>query len=500
MKKQILLLIFTVVFGYNNFAAVISQQQAQLVALNFYKLNFSGVNSHQPVSATLKYVKTESDNSVDFYVFDIAPEKGFVIVAANDIIIPVLAYSNETNFNTDFHLKGLNSWVNKTATNIHRAVQQQITAGAEIVEQWRAYNQGYKPVDMKSTSVGPLCTTTWDQESGGNPPPYLYNLFCPYNSTDAQRALTGCVATSMAQIMKFWNYPAQGVGSFSYVDNTAHGYSNNYGTLSSNFAAHTYNWSAMPRILTGSQTLTQDSAVDLLMYDCGVSVGMDFGDDNEGGSGAEGLLSVELQYGDSICSQYAFVKYFSYDPDTIQGVSEADYSAADWTALIKHDLDMGRPVLYEGDDTSQGGHAWVCDGYDISDKLHMNWGWSGMDDGYFAINNLTTSGNFNPILHDDALIGILPKHAVATDVKALTDALSFGMFPNPASNRLTIQLDGINASAVINIDNILGQTIVSKSLNGQQSTIDISTLSNGIYMVQMIQGEKVAVRQLVVTK
>jgi hypothetical protein len=119
---------------------------------------------------------------------------------------------------------------------------------------------------------------------------------------------------------------------------------------------------------------------------------MDYGDDNQNGSGAEALIATELaNVGDSICVQYALVKYFSYDPDTIKGVVEADYTPTAWTALIEHEMDMGRPVLYEGNDATQGGHAWVCDGYDANNKLHMNWGWSGADNGYFAVNNLTTS-------------------------------------------------------------------------------------------------------------
>ncbi len=215
--------------------------------------------------------------------------------------------------------------------------------------------------------------------------------------------------------MKYWNYPAVGKGSFSYADTYNNGYSNNYGTLSTNFAAHTYRWSQMPSVLTGDEPATQDTAVDVLMYDCAVSVGMDFGDDNEDGSGANALLAEELAYGDSFCSQYALVKYFSYNADSINGVFEDSFTASAWTALIERELNAGRPVLYEGNDDAQdtSGHAWVCDGYDIDDNLHMNWGWSGFDNGYFAINNLTTSGDFNPVNQDDALIGILPKYPLA---------------------------------------------------------------------------------------
>jgi hypothetical protein len=304
----------------------------------------------------------------------------------------------------------------------------------------------------------------------------------------------------MAQIMKFWNYPAVGTGSFSYNDNMSNGYSANYGTLSSDFSTHTYQWSLMPSILVGSETAAQDSAVDLLMSDCGISVGMDYGDDHQGGSGAEGLLAFEVpQYGDSFCSQYAFVKYFSYDPDTIFGAVEANYTASAWTALIKHDLDMGRVSLYEGNDTAQGGHAWVCDGYDASDRLHMNWGWSGLDNGYFAINNLTTTGNYNPILEDAALIGILPKRTHASGISGIEASVSFDMYPNPACGEVVLRTSLIGGS-VWNLRDILGQIVATKNADAEQTHLDLSGVANGVYLVELRNGEKSIVKKLVVGK
>jgi PKD repeat protein len=428
MKKQFLLVFVLIISGYISFAGPVGQQKAQAIALNYFNLNYPDVAAHTPLTATLKYTQTEADNTVDFYVFDIYPAHGFVIVAADDIIIPILAYSNESYFNPNFKLSGLNNWVKKTAANIHLAIQAQVLAGPEIVNQWSAYAQGVKPVNTKSAgaTVGPLCATTWDQENDiSNPPPYIYNLLCPWYAPDQQRALTGCVATAQAQVMKYWNYPAKGAGSFYYVDDTANYFSNNYGPQSSNFAAHTYQWPLMPSVLTGDEPLAQDSAVDVLMYDCAVSVEMDFGDDNQDGSGANALISEEItNVGDSFCSQYALGTYFAYNWDTMSGIYEANYSAAAWTAVIEHEMNVGRPVMYEGNDTTQGGHCWVCDGYDADNNLHMNWGWSGFDNGFFAINNLTTSGNFNPILGDDALIGIMPKYPrapIAGFVASLTN-------------------------------------------------------------------------------
>ena len=480
----------------NVHAGTVSLSDAQHVALNFFKVT---TNANATLTATLKYTKTGANNTADFYVFDISPAMGFVIVAGDDNVIPILGYSTKGNFHTDFNRIGLNHWINKTSANIHLALQHNAMADARIQGQWTTYRQGQNPFVLRSSTVSPLCTTTWDQENTNNfPPPYIYNLFCPFNAVDTQRCLTGCVATSMAQIMKYWNYPATGMGSYTYIDDTLHGYSANYGTLSSNFAAHSYQWQLMPTMLTGSEPLAQDSAVDQLMYDCAVSVGMDFGDDNQGGSGAEALLVNELQFGDSICSQYAFVKYFSYNADTIQGILQSNYNDSTWTLVIEHDLNMGRPILYEGNDSTQGGHAWVCDGYDASNNLHMNWGWSGFDDGYFAVNNLTTSGNYNPILNDAALIGILPK-SVTAGVTSVGEEISFNMYPNPAASQVILITTEINGSTWA-VKNIMGQALISKNVESAQTRLDLSSLAAGVYFVELRAGEKTSVKKLVISK
>ena len=498
MKKHFLPFAL-MLFAVATYASTVSVSDAQNVALNFFKAN---TNSSVMLTATLKYTKTDANNTVDFYVFDMSPVTGFVIVAGDDNIIPILGYSTESSFHTNFTHVGLGNWVNNTATNISLAIQHNTTADTRIQSQWIACRQAQNISVLRSGGAGPLCTTTWDQENGNFLPHniiFLYNLFCPYNATDSQRALTGCVATAQAQIMKYWNYPATGTGSFTYVDDTAHGYSNNYGTLSSDFATHTYDWTSMPSILTNSTSGTQDTAVGLLMYDCAVSVGMDFGDDNQNGSGANGLLSEELVYGDSFCSQYALPKYFGYDPDTIQGVVRSDYTDSVWTLVIEHEINVGRPVLYEGNDASQGGHAWVCDGYDANNNLHMNWGWSGFSNGYFAVTNLTTPGNYNPVLQNDALIGIMPK-VIVNGVSTSNTRMAFKVFPNPAANDVILQTSGSTNSSTWEFKNIVGQTLIEGNIEGIQTHINTTGLAGGVYFVVLHDGDKTVVTKLVINR
>jgi len=206
----------------------------------------------------------------------------------------------------------------------------------------------------------------------------------------------------MAQIMKYWNYPAQGTGSFTYVDDNNHGYTLNIGTLSANFGATSYQWTQMPNYLTGN-----NAAIALLMSHCGISVAMNYTD---AGSGAI-VLQAEAGSLTAPCAQHSYITYFSYNPNTIQGVFQANYTGTQWINLIENEMNEGRVVQYQGYDPYAGGHTWVCDGYDVNNNLHMNWGWGGPYNGYYAATNLS-AGGYTFSGDDAALIGIEPLHPV----------------------------------------------------------------------------------------
>lgn len=410
MKKTFFAVWLLVFFAcHTAFSNTVNLSTAQTVATNFFKVNFSG-RQGSSYNATLVYTKTEADNTVDFYVFNITPGKGFVIVSGDDNSTPVIGYSKESNFNTNFAGTPLQAWVNKASRQIYGAVQQRVSADATITGQWAAYQAGNKPATMKSNGVGPLCTTYWDQSP-------FFNDKCPMNTNDNQRAVTGCVATAMAQIMKFWNYPTQGTGSHSYTAyNWTSGY--NYGTQSANFDTTTFFWNYMPDVIN-----SVNPAVATLMYACGVSVDMSYGDMNEDGSGAY-VLQSEAQWGGA-CAESAFQTYFGYDPSTINGVIEHNYTKTAWINLLKGDLDIGRPIQYEGYDTAAGGHTWVCDGYDVNDMFHMNWGWGGMNNGYYAVTNLNPAP-YNFTHSDAALMGIQPLPHITISAHANSDVLCNG--------------------------------------------------------------------------
>jgi len=408
MRKNLLLLAFTF-FGLQAMvnANTVSIQTAQTLALNFFKLNVSDAGH---VTATLSFTKTESDGVVDFYVFNMAPVKGFVIVSANDNALPVIAWSKETTFNPNATNNGLVDWISSTSAKLHYAVVNNIPASPQIANKWTSFLNGQNPNNTKSISVGPLCTTVWNQE------PY-YNALCPFNTTNNDHAVTGCVATAMAQIMKYWNYPKNGTGSNSYDDDPP-AYSNSYGTQSASFVGP-YNWAAMTNSVT-----TNTSPVDTLMYILGVSVDMDYGDDSQNGSGAF-VLQSEAGGATNPCAQYSFANYFYYNPNTLSGVRLSSYSTADWINLMENELNSGRVIQYEGNDPTYGGHTWVCDGYETNGMLHMNWGWGGASDGYYAVGDLS-AGGYTFSQNDAALIGIEPLLPFNLNITATSQSICSG--------------------------------------------------------------------------
>jgi hypothetical protein len=428
----------------------------------------------------LNFTKCESDGTVDFYVFNITPAPGFVIVSAADNVTPVLGYSTESNFNSNISQIGIGGWMTHTAAKVHQAVVQNIVPSAATVAMRTAYMNGTQTASLRSTVISPMLSTTWGQDP-------LYNQLCPYDSTNHGLCVTGCVATAMAQIMKFWSYPAQGTGSFSYVDSQSnHGYWYNIGRLSADFGTTTYQWSQMPPSLSD-----QNQDVAQLMYQCGVSVAMNY---SSRGS------SAYLQYGGNPCALNSFTAYFGYDATTIKYVDKSNYTDDNWQSMIVNELSQGRPVLYSGQDTGNiGGHAWVCDGYDANGNLHMNWGWGGMDNGYFLTSDLNPDG-MNWSWSEVAIIGIRPDGAVPSSVTTIAADVSYSLYPNPASSSITIKGNSSNTPIGYIIYDIVGNRILEGSFAESSTSINVSGFTPGIYLAKLQSEGKESTLRFVVEK
>jgi hypothetical protein len=465
MKKISYFSLAFVLAAGSAFAKPVTPITAKTVAENFYKKN----SQIALTTSTLAYTQLSSNGEALYYVYNINGNDGFVIVSAEDATKPILGYSTTNHFELPAAKSNVNFWLTKYATGISNAKAKGVTANPKTLNEWATYLNNNQQLNAKTQSgalsgtpvVAPLVKTTWNQS------PY-YNALCPGstgNGTNAAASVTGCVATTMAQIMRYWSYPAKGTGSSSYTQNPN---PNAYPAQSANYGATTYNWANMPLNVTSA-----NSDVATLMYQCGVSVHMNYA---PSGSGAQ-VLQSDAGVGGA-CAQRAYTTYFGYNPTTIMGYKKDNYDDADWLSIVEADLNIGRPVQYVGYDPAEGGHSWVCDGYDSNDYLHMNWGWAGSDDGYFQTDSLlTTNAGFNPSTNQEVLVGIVPMSTNAIDAGIASIASPSGAYcSNNFTPAITLENYGSSTltSCVINyqIDNGTVQTLNwSGSLVSMQSTV-----------------------------
>ena len=258
-----------------------------------------------------------------------------------------------------------------------------------MLDCYAAASPARTPVIVRRTvraPIAPLIQTKWDQYEP-------YNLFTPLYSDTTKNVPTGCVATAMAQMMKYWNWPqaaCQPIPGYRPPYNP----NDTVGPV----PATTFDWANMLPTYTGGESETQKNAVAKLMEYCGKATQMHY----------------DFSYGEtsSIGISYAFKTYFDYDPG-VQYVYREHYSYAQWVSLLYNELAEGRPVCYSSQ-SAGGGHAFVCDGYDTDDYFHFNWGWSGENDGYYKLSNLVPGsggaggGDYEFNEDQDVIIGIVP--------------------------------------------------------------------------------------------
>jgi hypothetical protein len=403
MNKKLFFSVLLSMFSIVLFAKPISENTAKKVGANFLSSKTSVSTSMAELS--MVYSMKNNTQTPYFYVFNIA-NKGFVIVSGDDEVLPILGYSDEGVFISDNIAPQVLKWLESYKNQIRYVIENNIKATEKIQQEWEELQKDSTVLKtqqstnstLSTQAVSPLVQVHWGQS------PYV-NAQCPPDvnagSANGYRAVAGCPATAMAQIMKYWGYPAQGAGFHSYNHPT-------YGTLSANFGATTYNWASMPNYVNSS-----NSEVAKLMYHCGVAVEMQYGPTSSGS-----YVIMDGYPAQQTC-EYAYKTYFGYNPTTLQGLKRSNYSDSNWINLLKNELNASRPIQYAGFGGGSG-HTFVCDGYDNNNLFHMNWGWAGSSDGYFNLNALNPgslgtgggSGGYNN--NQQAVIGIQPLNAPQT--------------------------------------------------------------------------------------
>lgn len=348
---MLLMLAFTVA---TMTAANVDSRAAQAKAIDF--LNSQPGTRFMASPSNLKLTYAEK-SSVDaranaFYVFNSEDGSAFVIIAGDDRAEEVLGYGN---YALDMNVipSNMRWWLNQYKRQIE-FLQENPTLKVTTPSQLNA--------GVLRLTVSPMLTCKWDQES-----PYWNQ--CP--SYGGYTCLTGCVATAMAQVMYYWKYPAQLPAIAGYTTSTRH-------ISVSALPGATADWANMTDTYSSSSSSAAKNAVATLMRYCGQSCKMDYDNANNGGSGA-------------YCEdQLEGMKLFGYNSGATC-IDRDNYSATQWNTIMQEDLAAGRPILYAGDDNWAGGHAFVVDGYNGS-KYHINWGWSGDGDNYFALDAFSVDG------------------------------------------------------------------------------------------------------------
>jgi hypothetical protein len=366
-KKRILFFLLLIGISVSTFAKKVEITDARLIAKNTYFEQYNRHNAilYQTIAITKEFVEKYNSHDV-YYVFNIN-DKGFVIISADDICYPVIGFSFESSYSPSNQADGFAYWMNERKKEIAYNIENNITPNDNTLAMWQHLNNkdfGRLPNNPTSVQdVLPLCTSLWDQG-------FPYNEDVPTDSTCSSfndHVTTGCVATAMSQIMYYWRWPNIGNGSHCY-------YTIKYGQLCAEFDTTHYDWNGM-----NDQPSSECLPLAILMSHAGISVNMDYNSDGQCSSGA---------YESDVPT--ALINYFRYSSSAAY-VQANNYSTTNWNNLLQGDLNVGEIINYSGQGP-EGGHSWVCDGYQATDYYHFNWGWSGSDDGYYYLNNLDPGG------------------------------------------------------------------------------------------------------------
>ncbi len=356
MKRLYISLVVLLLATLTVSSKVITVDQAMEVAMQFANRPQMLSSSHdKQCRLQLSHVTRSLDGSIDYYVFNRNEDDGFIIVSGDDLSLPVWGYSEHGSFNINELPENVRWWLSEYQSQL----------------QWLRRNPSYaaRQNPVIAASVSPLLNTFWDQI-------YPYNMYCPYTFYGPGRhAYTGCLATAMAQVMKYHSHPATGAGDHTYTFK----FDGQMTILSADFSKSVYNWNQMLNSYGYSYTTEQADAVARLMSDVGISINMVYGASS---SFAKYIDAVE-----------AMVAYFDYSPSIQYKLKNKN--SGSWATLLRNEIDARRPVFYFGQksrDEGYGGHAFVVDGYNDSGYFHINWGWGGDYDGYFMI-DLFSPGN-----------------------------------------------------------------------------------------------------------
>ncbi|MGC9343446.1 MAG: C10 family peptidase [Bacteroidales bacterium] len=302
------------------------------------------------------------ENYPVYYILNIGQDNGFVIISGQRNVKPVLGFSFESRYKETDHSPAYIYFMKNYENQIIYATENNLDATDEISNEWTRLEKGAVSNNKSILSgVPPLIGTEWGQGCKYNS---NYNEDCPYcgqcGGDLCYRCAVGCVAVAMGQVMKKHEYPDYGNGDTLYIDDGSH-------TISADFADNRYNWFQIPDYFYVG---LHHNGPELL-FECGASIGMDYGQ-TSGATTSDVVHALKYRFNYAASARY---------------IEKDDYNDTQWANILKNELNAGRPMVYRGE-YPPFGHAWVCEGY-MGNSFYMNWGWYGIDNAYYTLDDLT---------------------------------------------------------------------------------------------------------------
>lgn len=456
MKKQNYILALMALLAGTAYGAPRSLEQARLVAQRVFaeKLHVSGTIT--PAMQMPQMARAFGDKMplVPYYAFNDARSGSFVLVSGSDLMPEVLGYSHEGTFpaSVDQLPPNMRDWL-QYVSEVELYLEEHPEAAAKMEHQVGA-----------TTPVAPMLTTEWGQDAP-------YSDQCPLTNTTGEKSVTGCVATSVSQVLNYHRFPTELHGKYEYYDR---------GKLRKvNFTGVTINYDLLlDKYTRGAGTEEERAEVAKLMNYVGYAMTMQYGTDAEGGSGATSALM-----------DHGAIEYL--DCTKTQTLYRVYYSLSEWDDIMQTEIYNGRPVIFGGQ-SSTGGHSFVLDGLDDKGLYHVNWGWDGFYQGYFDISVMhpesvgvgasSSADGFAGNQH--ATINFCPPEKAGrwhSQILVNNGGISVSTSSTTVGGRITLKANAYNDS--YNIFNgymgavlMQGDVEVDRKMNDTQFTIDASRM------------------------
>ena len=431
-KLFLLLLIYSVTIlacaeriNVNTAQQVAISVAAKLQSANNLKSNGTVSLVYAAPTKTSTITRSTTSGEIDYYIFNIGNEDGFVIIAGEDRVRPILGYSATGKVDMKKMPDNMKSWLDGYQNEISWIINKNISASKAIKNEWSRYLDG--SFQMGNTMMLPRETALWSQ---GEP----FNNMCPF--IENKRALTGCGATAAAIIMKYYEFPTKPIKNgiekvtleiTTDIDSYGNEIKENR-TYDINWNG-IYDWKNMPLSYV-TYTQEQADAVAKLMWHIGAACELNYG---ESGTSA----NIE-----DVAS--ALEDVFGYGKQ-LRVLNRADYKFIQWEEIIKSEINESRPVLYRGRTADDAGHLFVCDGYS-DDLFHINWGWgwSSADvNGFFLLSALGTNADKMYNYNQKMIVNISPEQGTEEKSEPRIAKLIYenNQMPLPINETIRIRFD-----------------------------------------------------------